>query len=403
MTMHHGRNGSHLAIYIHALSGGGAQRRAVTLANAFGARGHTVDLVVARVDNVLRPLVSDAVRVVELGAHRGPLHLVRPSRRAQVFASIPALVHYLRAARPDVMLSAASHVNLAAVCAHRLAGVQTRLVLRASNHLTRAALNTKRLPTPGRLLLARHLYPLADRIIAVSEGVAADVVKLTGVPRDRVETIYNPVVTPELEGLARAPVDHPWFAGEGPPIVLGAGRFVAQKDFSTLVKAFARVRAVRPARLMILGRSKRPARERRLRALAERLGIAADVALPGFAANPFAYMARASAFVLSSRWEGLPGVLIEAMACGCPVVSTDCPSGPREILAGGRYGPLVPVGDAAALAEAILRVLAAPPDRARLRARAAEFSVEQAVDRYLTALLRGRVERELPRAAHAQP
>jgi glycosyltransferase involved in cell wall biosynthesis len=228
------------------------------------------------------------------------------------------------------------------------------------------------------------------------------VVKVTGVPRDRVETIYNPVVTPDLESLARAAVDHPWFAGDGPPILLGAGRFVAQKDFSTLVKAFARVRAVGPARLMILGRSKRPARARRLRALAEHLGVAADVALPGFAANPFAYMARASAFVLSSRWEGLPGVLIEAMACGCPVVSTDCPSGPREILAGGSYGPLVPVGDAAALAEAILRVLALPPDRARLRTRAAEFSVEQAVDRYLDVLLRGRIDRARPGAADVQ-
>jgi glycosyltransferase involved in cell wall biosynthesis len=211
------------------------------------------------------------------------------------------------------------------------------------------------------------------------------------------------VVTPELEGLARAPVAHPWFAGEGPPVLLGAGRFVAQKDFSTLLEAFARVRAVRPARLMILGGSKRPVRERRLRALAEHLGVGADVALPGLVANPFACMARASAFVLSSRWEGLPGVLIEAMACGCPVVSTDCPSGPREILAGGMYGPLVPVGDAAALAEAILRVLAAPPDRVRLRARAAQFSVERAVDRYLAVLLRDRIVRALPHAVPLQP
>ena len=241
--MREGGAGSHLAIYIHALSGGGAQRRTVTLANAFGARGHAVDLVVARVDDVLRPLVSDAVRIVELGVRRGPLHLVRPSRRGQVFASIPALAQYLRAARPDVLLSAASHVNLAAVCAHRLAGGRARLVLRASNHLTRAALNMKRLPTPGRLLLARHLYPFADRIIAVSEGVAADVVKVTGVPRDRVETIYNPVVTPELESLARAAVDHPWFAGDGPPNehVLALARFQGRR-LAEVAAALASVR-----------------------------------------------------------------------------------------------------------------------------------------------------------------
>jgi glycosyltransferase involved in cell wall biosynthesis len=169
-------------------------------------------------------------------------------------------------------------------------------------------------------------------------------------------------------------------------VVLGAGRLHPQKDFPTLLRAFARVRAQRPARLVVLGSGKRAARRAALLALAGRLGVGADVDLPGFAENPYAYMARAAVFALSSAWEGLPTALIEAMACGCPVVSTDCPSGPAEILEGGRYGELVPVGDDAALAAALLRALDAPPARAALRARAAQFSLEAAVERYLPVL-----------------
>jgi len=371
----------HLALFIHGFSGGGAQRRTVTLANELAARGHLVDLVVVDPEGVLRPQVAEAVRVIALGSRHRRTPPSARSRRREVFLSIPTLARYLRRARPAVLLSAASHVNLAAVCAWRLARADTALALRASNHLSRLR-SLMRSPHPGRLLLARRLYPLADAIIAVSRGVADDVAAVTGVPRERITTIYNPVVTPALERQAAMPLDHPWFQPGAPPVLLAAGRFVPQKDFPTLVRAFARVRAVRPARLVILGEAKKPARRARLEALARELGVAGDVCLAGFVANPYAYMARAAVFVLSSRWEGLPGVLIEALACGCPVVSTDCPSGPAEILENGRYGPLVRVGDAAALAAATLSVLAAPLARATLRTRAAAFSVETAVDQY---------------------
>ena len=157
-----------------------------------------------------------------------------------------------------------------------------------------------------------------------------------------------------------------------------------QKDFPTLLRAFARLRKQQPARLVILGEGKIKAA---LIALATELGILQDVALPGFVNNPLAWMSRSSVFVLSSVWEGFPGVLIEAMACGCPVVSTDCPSGPAEILNGGEYGRLVSMGDDGALAEAILTTLKKPLDSTKLRARAAEFSVERALDKYLEVLL----------------
>ncbi len=221
--------------------------------------------------------------------------------------------------------------------------------------------------------------------MAVSEGVAEDLALTASLPRERITTIYNPVVTPALAGQAQAPLTHPWFAPGSPPVLLAVGRLHYQKDFPTLLRAFARVRAVRAVRLLILGEGDQGVA---LQASAQELGITTDVELPGFVLNPFAYMARAAVFVLSSAYEGLPGVLIQALACGCPVVSTDCPSGPAEILEGGVYGPLVPVGDDAALAKAILSTLNARPNPDWLRTRAAEFSVDRAVDRYLEVLLR---------------
>ena len=202
--------------------------------------------------------------------------------------------------------------------------------------------------------------------------------------RERVHVVYNPVVTEEMERKSREPVDHPWIGGDGPPVILAVGRLDAQKDFPTLLAAFARLLTRRPARLIVLGEGKkRP----HLLSLARRLGVAEHVDFPGFADNPYAFMARASLFVLSSRREGLPTVLIEAMACGCPVVSTDCPYGPREILEDGRHGPLAPVGDAEALAAAMARTLDAPPRPEALRERASFFNVARAINRYEELLL----------------
>jgi glycosyltransferase involved in cell wall biosynthesis len=228
-------------------------------------------------------------------------------------------------------------------------------------------------------------------VVAVSSGVAEDLVATTGLRREHITVIHNPVVTPELEERAQAPLEHAWFAPGEPPVVLSVGRLVAPKDYPTLVRAFARVRAVRPARLVILGEgSQREA----LLALAAKLGIADDVTLPGFVANPFAYVSRCAVFALSSAWEGFGIVLVEALALGCPVVSTDCPSGPAEILEHGSHGLLVPVGDDEAMAQAILSAIEAPGDPERRKARAAEFAVDQAVDRYIETL-RNAISRRL--------
>ena len=195
----------------------------------------------------------------------------------------------------------------------------------------------------------QRTYLHADAIVAVSNGVADDLANVVGLPRECVTTIYNPTVHPQLLALAQARLEHPWFAAGAPPVVLGVGRLGKSKDFPTLIKAFARLRTERPARLLILGGTDKVSKwdesRDQLMALAAELGVVDDVSLPGFVANPFAYMTRAAVFVLSSQYEGFPNVLVEALACGCPVVSTDCPSGPSEILDKGKYGRLVPCRD----------------------------------------------------------
>lgn len=375
----------HLALFISGLSVGGVQRSMLALAHGLASRGHRVDLVVPKRSGFFESAVSPLVRLVNIEHWWMRLPVIGWWKRTRALVSPPALARYLSSERPDVLLSASHYVNLAAIWGRTLAETGTPLVISQRTHLSRAIMNTD-FPTGRRPLLgwmARRFYRRADAILAVSEGVADDLAAVAALPRGSIRTISNPVVTPDLASRASDPVAHPWFASGTPPVILGVGRLAAQKDFATLIRAFARVRASRPARLMILGEGRKRGE---LEALADSLGVRKDLAMPGFSENPFAYMARAAVFVLSSGYEGLPGVLIQAMACGCPVVSTDCPSGPREILQEGRYGPLVPVNDDEALATAIGTVLDKPPDRAWLSARAAEYSVDRAVDQYLEVL-----------------
>ena len=240
-------------------------------------------------------------------------------------------------------------------------------------------------PLKRRLLRrARRCYPRADAVVGVSRGVTTEFAKIPGLAGERVHTVYNPILTRYIARKSREPVDHRWLDGSDVPVVLAIGKLIARKGFSTLLHAFARLLARRPARMIVLGEGRlRPS----LVALADRLGAAPYVDFPGFAENPYAFLAKADLFVLSSRNEALPTVLIEAMVCGCPVVSTDCEFGPREILEDGRHGPLVPVGDPEALAAAMLSVLDRPPHREALRDRAGFFEAARAVDRYEELLL----------------
>jgi glycosyltransferase involved in cell wall biosynthesis len=362
-----------IALFLPSLACGGAQRAMLKLAGAFAESGLDVDLVVAAADGPYLSHVPPQVRLVDLAASR-------------VLASLPGLVRYLRQSRPVALLSAMEYANLVALWARALARVSTRVVVSIRSTVSQDAANGQ--PWRGRLATAYagSFYKMAQGVVAVSEGVADDFAKVTGFRRACIRTIYNPVVTPELLVLAQASLSHPWFTPGEPPVVLGVGRLTAAKDFPTLIQAFARVRSQRPARLLIIGEGEKRSE---LNAFVQRLGLAADVSLPGYVDNPFAYMHSCSAFVLSSISEGLPNSLIEAMACGAPVISTDCPSGPAEILEGSRYGLLVPVGDVDAMAAAISATLQNMPDTARTIRRAEFFSTASSAAQYLELLLGG--------------
>ncbi len=409
------------AFYLENFDGGGVQKMTLLIADGLARRGYQADVLVCQARGPLGDDKTLDVNVVELTASSsvaakiqairadpgGLPELIRPllfSRAVSAtFAHFPALARYLREARPDALIAGHPLMNVEAALARHLADVPCRLILTEVNDLSSGhPLNAGRL---GHWLppLCRRAYLAADGIIGISKGVSDDIAARIGIPRSRITTIFPPAVTPDVPRKARESVDHPWFQPGGPAVVLGAGRLGRAKDFETLIRAFAIVRRERPARLVILGNYKNPSKTEKRRAtlleLAASLGVAEDVDLPGFVANPVAYMARASVFAVSSIYEGFCIVLAEALACGCPVVSTDCPSGPAEILDHGRYGLLVPPRDHVALADAIIRTIKSPPKAEVLRERGAMFSVERCVDKY-EGLLLGRSE---PDAAAERP
>jgi glycosyltransferase involved in cell wall biosynthesis len=361
-------NKSRLAFFLPNLDGGGAQRVVLNLLQGIVEQGYRVDLVLAQAKGPYLAQVPASVRLVDLKASRS------------LYSLLP-LIRYLKRVHPDALLSAL-HVNLIALWARRLAGVSTRIVVSEHNVPSYWSQNAPTLR--GRLLpQLTRFYRWADEVVAVSEGVGDHLAGIVGMPRERIRVIYNPVVNPELPQKLKGPLYHPWFKPNQPPVLLAAGRLAAEKDFSSLIRAFAQVRQRRPARLMILGEGEeRAVLETQIR----QLGLEQDVSLPGFVDNPYAYMIRASLFVLSSKSEALPTVLIEALYCGLPIVSTDCPGGTREILANGRYGQLVPVGDLTALSQAILVALDSQSPSLSQEAWHL-FDIEVVVSQYLKVLL----------------
>jgi glycosyltransferase involved in cell wall biosynthesis len=359
-----------LAVLISFSGEGGVERMVLNLVEGFADQGRAVDLLTIRGESAHLASLPASVRRVDLGV------------RHSATAVLP-LIRYLRRERPTALLAAKDRAIRSAALARQLANRQTRLVGRLGTNLSAALAGRGALARKLRLAPMRWIYPLVDHVVAVSDGVAKDTCQVTGLAPGRISVVRNPVVTPRLSRLAEEDLEHPWLAPGGAPVILGAGRLTAQKDFATLVRAFAQLRTRRPARLVILGegRLREP-----LQALARELGVADDLALPGFAANPYPWMRQASVFTLSSAWEGSPNVLTEAMALGTAVAATDCPSGPREILAGGRYGPLVPVGDWQALAAGMLEALDHPIAAETLRAAVADYAQEASARRYLELL-----------------
>lgn len=331
-----------VAIFTANMDGGGAERAMAKLAAGIADRGFDVDLVLSDASGHYLEEIPPEVRIVNLHASR-------------VLASLPGLVRYLRRERPAAMLTSMNYVNVVGIWARALARVDTRLVVNEQNALSLEAAHSPRRRHRMLPRLIGRFYPWADRIVSVARGTADDLSRTAGLPRERIDVVHNPIVTPELKQLADAPLDHPWFRPGEPPVVVSVGRLAEQKDFGTLLRALAKVREDRDARLVILGEG--PERGS-LEALITELGLDGAAALPGWVQNPYPWMKGAGAYVLSSRWEGLPSVLIEALYCGVPIVATDCLSGPQEILDGGRYGLLVGVGDVDGLARGIRSALA---------------------------------------------
>jgi glycosyltransferase involved in cell wall biosynthesis len=364
----HGSARKRLALLLPDMGGGGAEQVALRLARDFLARGHEVDLVLLQASGELMPLVPPGVRIFDLAAPR-------------IRAAIRPLRRYFRERRPDAIQISMWPLTVAGIVAHRLARSRARLVLSDHIVLTRQYGGERAVFAFLRASI-RLFYPLADARIQVSKEAADDLARISGLARGSLEVIYNPVAEPPSPIAAFPEVEALWGAADGRIITVGS--FKEQKNHKLLIRAFARLRRARAARLIILGDG--PLRGE-LEALARAEGVAGDVLLPGFATDPWPYYASADLFALSSDYEGYPLVLIEAMRCGLPIVSTDCPSGPREILEGGRYGLLVPVGDEETFAEALGRTLGTEADRAAIVARAEALSGQSTSDRYLELML----------------
>jgi glycosyltransferase involved in cell wall biosynthesis len=305
-----------------------------------------------------------------------------------VLNSLPALIRYLRREHPSVLFSAMGYVNVIAVWAKILSRGNFRLILSEHSTLSMNKVNARGFKSRFIPYLMAKSYPYADRIVAVSEGVADDLIREIGIDRKKVIVINNPVITPELFQKAEEHIDTNYFTNNETPIIIAVGRLGVEKSFDSLIKAFSLVRKQTKSRLLILGEGEQ---RTTLETLAKELDIQNDLSLPGFVSNPYKYLKDAAVFVLSSRWEGLPTVLIEALAVGISVVSTDCPSGPREILENGRWGRLVPVGNIKEMAQAIIDGLEGCIAKPPIELMKVRYGIDEITQKYLNVLFEERI------------
>jgi len=350
---------------IASLESGGIQTATVRLVREFVRRGYEIDLVVVNAHGPLRADVPAGCRLVDLDCRR--------ARQA-----LPRLARYLQAEKPATLISAQTHINILALLARALIGYPQHLIICEHIALAASVRNSRSLLEKLRPPLVRRFYPLASRVVAVSNQAAQDLRTVAGL-RQEVQVIHNGIDIEEIRLPAGEASPHAWFENSQLRVVLGIGRLAPQKNFGMLLRAFA---ALPPAnhRLIVLGEGPEL---RALEVLAEELGISERVNFPGFVKNPFAYLARSNVFVLSSKWEGFANVVLEALACGAPIVATDCPGGPADILANTGFGELVPVDDVPAMTEAIQRALDSKPDRRGMMEYAKSFSIQTTADLYI--------------------
>jgi glycosyltransferase involved in cell wall biosynthesis len=358
-----------VAIYLHDLAGGGVERQSLIIAEEFRRHGLDVTLLVHRLRGQLMDHVPAGLRVIDLGSSR-------------TLQDVPRLAHFLRMEQPDILLSNLDVNNIAALLAKAFASVRTKVVICQHNPISANFVDCENWIYRYIGLSYRVLSPLISRAVAVSGGVAGELITLGSLPPDRVVTINNPVVGPDFQARCNESAEHPWFNQPGRPVFVTAGRLVAQKDHETMLRALALHRRSVDSRLIVLGTG--PLRSE-LGALADRLGLSEVVDFVGFHSNALPFFRQADAFLLSSRCEGFGNVVVEALGCGTPVISTNCEHGPSEILDRGRFGILVESRDTTAMAAAMNQVATLrtrfPADM--LRQRANEFSYAACASKYM--------------------
>ena len=358
---------SRIAFLLATSGHSGVDRAMQLLIPELASRGYRVDLLHVRRHG---PYLGDnipGVNIVDLGTKH-------------TYSSLPAVIRYLRKNRPAVLFSDKDRVNRVALLARFLARSKTRLVVSTGTTVSIDLANRRPVDRWLQRFSIGRFYPFADAVVVPSQGVADDMAAYTGLPREAITVAPRPVIPQALRLNSQPKPDHPWFHNRDVPLIVSAGELSARKDFETLLRGFAILNSNRPCRLMILGRGKR--RDNLLQ-LAQELGIEKQLELPGFVDSTYPYIAHADLFAFTSRWEGLGFVLLEALAVGTPVVSTDCPNGPSEILQQGKYGKLVPVGDQISLASAMAQTLDNPPPPEKLRAAVSPYTVKAATDGYL--------------------
>lgn len=398
----------HVGFVLATLVGGGAERVVLTLADSLIERGHRVDLIMGRLQGEYRASIPSALRLYypRLWPSNSPLRrycrergiavtsvVVNPVAAAWAWRKLRKetasrsvnpkhalyaymVAKYVRKERPQALMATLPVAGASTLYAAELTGRSTPVAVSVHNNIGAEY-------TAEHLRMAKTLYPTADAVVAVSNGVAGEAERTLEVEAEKIRTIYNPISPAAIWRLAQEPLTHPWFSDGQPPVILTAGRETPAKDYRTLIEAFAMVCRKRAARLAIAG-SFSESYKSDILSHARTLGVEQEMQFLGFDENLFRYMRRAGLFVLSSRWEGLPMVLLEALACGTPVASADAPYGPCEILEGGRWGKLAAVGDASALSQAMVETLEGDrPSEEALKRRAADFSRERAADAYI--------------------
>jgi glycosyltransferase involved in cell wall biosynthesis len=359
-----------ILLIMPSLAGGGAEKIMSLLLKYLNREIFEPSLVLLNKEGTYLDEIPEDVTIIDLNK-RG---------RMDFFRLVAQLAKHIAREAPSLIVSSLTYTNYLTLLSRFLSGKSIPVILSDQNTLS-ILLKHERL-YPLKKIIIKLLYPHADRIIANSEGVKEDLLNFLPLDPDKILLIYNSIDIATIDKLTKEEVEHPWFQDEI-PVLIACGRLTRQKNYPLLIKTFAKVQEATRAKLLILGEGEEL---RALEKLACTLGVRDKVSFLGFQKNPFKFMARGTIFVLSSSWEGFANVIIEAIACGVPVISTDCPSGPAELITDGVNGILVRVENRDALSKAILRLLRDEPLRKQLaeagRKRADDFRLEKMVSEY---------------------